>query len=380
MFVNIDDFRKRARRRLPRPLFDYIDGGADDERTLRANQADFGRYTFRPRVLVDVSRRDQSTTVLGERVESPLILAPTGFTGMFWPRAEVCAARAAAKKGMIYTLSTMSISSMEEVAAASSGPRWFQLYVWRDRQIVRSLIERARDAGYRALVITVDTPVLGRRERDVRGGLTLPPRVTARNVLDMARRFGWIRGVLANPRPTFGNFVGTPGVEHDAVSLAEFTTRQFSPGETWADIDWYRSVWRGPIALKGIMSAEDARLAVEHGVDAIIVSNHGGRQLDSLPSAIEVLPEIVDAVGDRAEVILDGGIRRGSDAVKAIALGAKACMMGKAFNYAVAADGQRGVETAIDLLRAEIDRTLALIGRPTLADLDRSAIRLRHRD
>jgi isopentenyl diphosphate isomerase/L-lactate dehydrogenase-like FMN-dependent dehydrogenase len=374
--VNIDDLRERARRRLPGPLFDYIDGGAEDEQTIRANQADFARYTFSPRVMVDVSRRDQSTTVLGERIASPLILAPTGFTGVFWPRGEVAAAQAAARKDVVFTLSTMSICSMEEVAEASRGPRWFQLYVWRDRDIVRSLVERARAAGYRALVITVDTPVLGRRERDVRSGLVIPPRLTVKNALDTLRRFSWLHGVLTNPRPTFGNFVGVPGVSHDAVSLASFTTEQFSPAVSWADLDWYRSIWPGPIAIKGIMSAEDARLAIEHGVEAVVVSNHGGRQLDALPSAIEVLPEVVDAVGGRAEVVLDGGIRRGADVVKAIALGARACMVGKAFNYGVAAGGRRGAEAAIEILRREIDRTLALIGRPTLADLDRSAIRI----
>jgi L-lactate dehydrogenase (cytochrome) len=377
MIVTIDDLRKAARRRLPRALFDYIDGGADDEVTLRANQADFRRYTFRPRVLVDVSNLDQSTTVLGIPVSSPLILAPTGFTGMFWPRGEAVAARAAGRKGVIFTASTMSVCTMEEIARAAAGPIWYQLYVWRDRGIVRSLIERARVAGYRVLVVTVDTPVLGQRERDVRRGLVLPPRITARNVLDTVRHVSWLRGVLTHPRPTFGNFVGTPGVQHDAVSLAGFTTKQFSPAIGWADMDWYRSIWQGPIAIKGILSAADARLAVERGIEGIIVSNHGGRQLDHAPSPIEVLPEIVDAVEGRADVILDGGIRRGSDVVKAIALGARACMIGKAFNYGVAAFGERGVELAIEILGKEIDRTLALIGRPSLAKLDRDAVRLR---
>src|SRR5688572_29864168 len=376
MLVSIDDFRERARRRLPRALFDYIDGGAGDEETLRANQADFARLTFRPKTLVDVGNRDQSTTVLGQPVAAPIILAPTGFTGMFWPRGEIAAARAAAEAGLIFTLSTMSICSMEDVAAASTGPRWFQLYVWRDREIVRSLIDRAKAAGYRALVITVDTPELGHRERDIRNGLTLPPRITPRNVLDMVRRVSWLGAVLRNPRPTFGNFVGVPGVEHDAVSLATFTTRQFSPSTTWKELDWYRSVWDGPIALKGILDPQDARIAVEHGVEAIVVSNHGGRQLDSVPSPIAVLPEIVDVVDGRAEVILDGGIRRGSDVVKALSLGARACMIGKAFNYAVAADGERGVRRATSMLTSEIDRTLALIGRPTIADLDRTALGL----
>lgn len=380
MIVNIEDLRAAARRRLPRALFDYIDGGAEDERTLRANHADFARYVFRPRVLVDVSRRDQSTTVLGERVASPLILAPTGFTGVFWPRGEAAAARAAGAKGLVFTASTMSICSMEEIAQAATGPLWYQLYVWRSRDVVRSLIERAKAAGYRALVVTVDTPVLGQRERDLRSGLVFPPRITVRNVLDSARRVAWLRAFLTHPRPTFGNFVGTPGVEQDAVSLAGFTTRQFSPAVSWADIAWFRSVWQGPMAIKGIVCAEDARLAVEHGVEAVIVSNHGGRQLDDAPSAIDALPEVVDAVAGRAEVILDGGIRRGSDVVKAVALGARACMVGRAFNYGVAAAGERGAALAIEILQQEIDRCLALIGRPTLADLDRSAVRLRHRD
>lgn len=376
MFVNIDDFRKAARKRLPRALFDYIDGGSDDERTIRANQADFARYTFRPRVLIDVGERDQTTTVLGQPITSPLILAPTGFTGVFWPNAEICAARAAAKAGIPFTLSTMSINSMEQVAeGAPSGLRWFQLYVWRDREVVRGLIERAQAAGFKALVITVDTPVLGHREKDQRAGLTLPPRITASNVLDTLPRLSWLKGLLSNPRPTFGNFVGTTSGQQDAISLASYTTQQFSPSITWKDLEWFRSVWSGPIAIKGVLDPEDGRLAVEHGLDAVIVSNHGGRQLDSAPSPISVLAEIVEAVEGRAEVILDGGIRRGSDVVKAIALGAKACMMGKAFNYAVSAAGQPGVERAISLLQTEIDRTLALIGRPRLADLDRSAVK-----
>jgi L-lactate dehydrogenase (cytochrome) len=377
MILTIDDLRAAARRRLPRALFDYIDGGAEDEVTMRANTADFQRYRFQPRALVDVSHRDQSTTVLGIPVASPLILAPTGFTGMFWPRGEAVAARAAGRKGVIFTASTMSICPMEEIAHAATGPVWYQLYVWRDREIVRMLIERAKAAGYRALVVTVDTPVLGQRERDVRSGLVFPPRITVRNVLDTLRRPSWLRGFLANARPTFGNFVGIPGVEHDAVSLAAFTTKQFSASITWADVEWYRTLWPGPIALKGILSAEVARQAVERGVEAIIVSNHGGRQLDHAPSPIEALPEIVDAVEGRAEVILDGGIRRGSDVVKAIALGARACMIGKAFNYGVAALGERGVELAIDILQKEIDRALALIGRPTLAQLDRTVVQMR---
>src|SRR5262245_47812111 len=240
MIVTIDDLRTAARRRLPRALFDSIDGGAEDEVTLRDNHAGFQRYRFRPRALVDVTRRDRSTTVLGIPIESPLILAPTGFTGMFWPRGEAVAARAAGQRGVIYTASTMSICPMEEIAEAATGPIWYQLYVWRDREIVRMLIDRAKAAGYRALVVTVDTPGLGQRERDVRSCLVLPPRITVRNVFDTLHRFSWLRGFLTNPRPTFGNFVGVLGADHDAVSLAAFTTKQFSAAITWADIDWYR--------------------------------------------------------------------------------------------------------------------------------------------
>jgi L-lactate dehydrogenase (cytochrome) len=374
--VNIDDLRKIARRKLPRAVFDYVDGGAEDEQTMRANQADFRRYSFRPRVLVDVSQRDQSTTVLGERIPSPLILAPTGLTGLLWPHGEVAVARAARRLGLIYTMSTMSVGTLEQVARAVSGPLWFQLYVWRDREITRSLVERARAAGYRALCLTVDTGVLGQRERDVRNGFTIPPRVTVQNVLDTIQKVGWIRRMMTVPQPTFGHFVNTEAVGKDAVSLAAFTTKQFDPSLTWADLDWFRSLWSGPLAIKGIMSAEDARIAVDHGVEAIVVSNHGGRQLDGLPSAISVLPEVVDAVGDRAEVILDGGVRRGGDAVKAVALGARACMIGRPVLYGLGAGGEAGVTRALEILMKEIDRALALIGRPNLADLDRSAIRV----
>lgn len=375
MIVNIEDLRQLAKRRLPKAIFDYVDGGAEDEYTLRANHLDFQHYTFNPRVLVDVSHRDLTTSVLGEPLSLPVILAPTGFTGVLAPRGEVLAARAAAMNGLIYTISTMSICSMDEVARETAGPLWFQLYVWKDREITRSLIERARAAGYRALVLTVDTPVLGLREKDVRNGLTIPPRITARNVVDTARRIGWLKGTIAHPKITFGNFVGTPGVEHDPVSIAAFTTAQFSPAVTWDDVDWFRSVWGGPLAIKGILSAEDAKRALDHGVEAIVVSNHGGRQCDYVPSALEVLPEIVEAVEGRAEVILDGGVRRGSDVVKAVALGARACFIGRAFNYGVAAKGQAGAEQAIEILRSEIDRCLALIGRPKITDLDRSALR-----
>ncbi|QRN95370.1 alpha-hydroxy-acid oxidizing protein [Archangium violaceum] len=377
MICNIEDLRQRARRRLPRAVFEYVDGGAEDEYTLGANRSAFERYLFRARALVDVSTRDQSTTVLGEKLATPLILGPTGLAGLVAPWGEVLAAKAAANKGALFTLSTMSICTIEEVAAAAPPPLWFQLYVWKDRGITRSLVERARAAGYRALCLTVDVQDMGNREKDRRNGFIVPPRVTLSNFLDVLRHLGWVMRMSRSPRATFGNFIETGALpKKDAVSVAGFTNRQFDPSVSWKDIEWLRSIWSGPIVLKGISCAEDARLAVEHGVQALIVSNHGGRQLDFLPGALDVLPEVVDAVEGRAEVILDGGIRRGSDVVKAIALGARACMVGRPFLYGLAHDGQAGVELSLDILSKEIDRTLALLGRPRLADLDRSALRL----
>ncbi|HYO51310.1 alpha-hydroxy acid oxidase [Archangium sp.] len=378
MIVNIEDLRKHAHRRLPRAVFDYVDGGAEDEYTMRANRLGFEKYNFHARALVDVSARDQSTTLLGEKLTTPVILGPTGLAGLVAPRGEILAARAAAKKGSIFTLSTMSVCSIEEVASAvpAPAPLWFQLYVWKDRGISKALIERAQAAGYRALCLTVDVADMGRRERDIRNGFTIPLRVTPSNVLDTLMHLGWVFQMLRVPRPTFGNFVGTGTVEkEDAISVASFTSKQFDPSVSWADLAWVRSIWKGPLLLKGISCAADARLAVEHGVEGVIVSNHGGRQLDFLPSAIDLLPEIVDAVEGRTELILDGGIRRGSDVVKAIALGARACMVGRPFLYGLATKGEAGVELMFDLLRTEIDRTLSLIGRPKLRDLDRSALR-----
>jgi L-lactate dehydrogenase (cytochrome) len=371
--VNISDLRLRARRRLPRFIFDYVEGGAEDEATLRANRLAFGRHAFRPRVLVDVGSIDPSTTVLGERLAMPVILAPCGLTGLLAPAGEILAARAAAAKGTISILSTMSVCSLEEVAAAVPHPMWFQLYVWKDRGVTRGLVERCRQAGYRALCLTVDVPVVGSRERDVRNGFTVPPRVTLANVLEVLRHPRWLLRMRRSPRATFGNFAGTAGAGgKDAVSLAAFATRQFDPSMTWADLDWLRSLWPGPLVIKGIATAEDARLAVEHGVQAIVVSNHGGRQLDGAPATLDVLPEIVEAVQGRAEVLLDGGIRRGSDVVKALALGARACLIGRPFLYGLASDGEAGAVLALDILRRELDRTLALIGCPRLDRLDRS--------
>src|SRR5919202_1291447 len=362
MIVNIEDLRVRARRRLPRAVFDFIDGGAEDEISLRANRTAFQRLTFRPRVLVDASRLDQSTTVLGQALATPLILAPTGLCGMAAPRAEVLAGRAASKCGIPFTLSSMAAVSIEDTMREAPGPHWFQLYVWRDRALTRSLVERAAAAGYRAMMVTVDVPVLGQRERDLRNGATIPPRITLKNAFDSAMKLGWLLGMARNPRIDFVNVAGSSArAEGGApLALAQFVNSQFDPSVTWKDLEWFRSTWTGPLIVKGIMAAEDARLCVESGVDAIVVSNHGGRPLDSVPASLGVLPEIADKVDGRMDVLFDGGIRRGSDVIKALALGAKACLVGRPYLYGLGAGGQAGAVKAVDMLRTEMARSMAL--------------------
>jgi L-lactate dehydrogenase (cytochrome) len=371
----IEDLRRIARRRLPRVVFDFVDGGALDEVTLRANRSDFQRVALAPRVLTDVSRRDASTTVLGQHIALPLIIAPTGLAGLLWRRGEVALARAAEAAGIPYCLSQMAACSIEEVAQATALPFWFQTYLFKDRGINEALLQRAARVGCRVLVVTVDTKVQGPRDRDVRNGFTVPPRLTLRSVLDMARRVRWLRGVALGPRVTFANLAGSVLDGDDIINIARFATQQYDYTLNWSDVDWCRVRWRGKLAIKGILTPEDARLAVEHGADALIVSNHGGRQLDGAPSALAVLPAVVDAVQGRAEVILDGGVRRGSDVLKALALGARACMAGRPFLYGLAAAGERGVAQAIGLLAGEIDNGLALLGRPSARTLDRTALR-----
>lgn len=378
MAINIDDLRRRARRRLPRALFDFVDGGGDDEWTVRENRAAFERITFRPRVLVDVSVRDQTTTVLGQPLASPIVCAPTGMPGLLWPRGEVKAAKAAARVGSIYTLATRATCSIEEVAEAVNGRLWFQVYVWQDRDVTRRLVERAAAVGAKAMFLTVDVQVVSQRERDLRNGFTVPPKITLRNALDTLRRIDWLRRMLTGPRITDRNFLGLSSRAggSDLVRLGGYVTGLHDPSVDWDDFRWFRSLWSGPLVVKGIMTAEDARKAVDLGADGVVVSNHGGRQLDYLPAAIEVLPEVVDAVGGRTEVLLDSGVRRGTDVVKAVALGARACLVGRPYLWGLASGGQAGVERALRILQTEVDRTLALIGRPTLADLDPSAVRL----
>jgi L-lactate dehydrogenase (cytochrome) len=375
--IAIDDLRRLARRRLPRAVYDFIEGGAGDELTVRRNRAAFERLLFEPRVLVDVSKREQSTVVLGERVATPVILSPTGMAGLSWPKGEVAAARGAHDAGTIYTLSTHSSCSIEEVSAGAPGPLWFQLYVWQNRELTRSFVERARAAGYRALLLTVDVQVISRRERDLRNGFTVPPRVTVRNVVDTLRRVGWVRRVLMGQRRlTLANLVGAPGAPRtDIVTLAGVANRQVDPSISWADLAWFRSLWSGPLLLKGVMTAADARRAAEHGIDGLVVSNHGGRQLDGTRATIEALPEIVDAVGNRMEVLLDGGVRRGADVVRALALGARAVMVGRPYLYGLATGGQAGVRRALEVLANEVDHVLALTGVPRVADLEPSLVR-----
>jgi L-lactate dehydrogenase (cytochrome) len=357
-------------------VFDFIEGGAGDELTVRRNRAGFERLTFRPRALVDVSKRDQSTTVFGQRLETPVMIAPTGMSGICWPRGEILAARAAKEAGTVFTLSTHASCSIEEVAREAPGLLWFQLYVWRNRDLTRSFVDRAQAAGYQALVLTVDVPVLATRERDLHNGFTLPPRLTVRNVLDALWHMGWMRRVLLGPKLTLANLVGAPGApDSSIITLGGVANRQFDASVSWKDLTWFRSLWPGPLLLKGVLSAEDARQAVEHGVEGVIVSNHGGRQLDGAPATIDVLPEIADAVQGKAEVFLDGGVRRGADVIKALALGARAVLIGRPYLYGLAAAGEVGVARVLELFKDEIEKILALIGVSKVTALDRSLIR-----
>ena len=371
--VNIEDLRRLALRRLPRGVFNYIDGGAEDEVTLRANADAFRRWNFAPRVLVDVAQVDLATTLLGRRLPIPLVLAPTGFTRMADPDGELAVARAAARAGIPFSLSTVATRSIEEVAQASPGPHWFQLYVLRDRGLVRELVQRAAAAGYAALMPTVDIPVSGRRERDVRRGFTLPPRLGLGTIADGLRHPGWTWRFLRSDPIEFSNVRdGSAGDGSTPLALSNLISTLFDPAFTWRDLAWLRETWEGPLVVKGIQTVADARLAVEHGCDAIVLSNHGGRQLDGAPPILDLVAPVVDAVGDRVAVICDGGIRRGGDIVKALALGATACMAGRAYLYGLGAGGEAGVNYAISLLTEEMERTMALLGCRSVAQLSRA--------
>jgi isopentenyl diphosphate isomerase/L-lactate dehydrogenase-like FMN-dependent dehydrogenase len=374
--LNIDELRLRARRKLPRAVFDFIDGAAEDEVTLRRNREAFDRYALLPRAAVDVSSIDLATTVLGQRLSAPLILAPTGLCGMATSRGEIPSARAASAAGVAWVASCMSSVALEEIVRDAPGDHWFQLYVWKDRAVTQALVERAAASGYRVLVVTLDVPVLGQRERDVRNGATIPPRITLNNAFGTLRCPSWLWSTWRGPRVTFAN-VTSPRASGglSPFALSPFVNSLFDPTVTWKDLAWMRRLWKRPLAVKGVMCADDARLAVEHGADAVIVSNHGGRQLDSAPGALDVLPEVVEAIGSRAEIILDGGIRRGTDMAKALALGARACMIGRPYLYGLGAAGQAGVADAIRILATELRRAMALMGCKRIADLGRACLR-----
>jgi isopentenyl diphosphate isomerase/L-lactate dehydrogenase-like FMN-dependent dehydrogenase len=376
-FVNIDDLRRAAKRTMPKAMFDYVDGGANGEWTQRRNQAEFERIMFDPRVLVDVSQRDQSTTVFGQRLETPIIVAPTGLTAIAWPNAELLAARAARRAGAGFSLSTFASASIEEIAATGVSPLWFQLYVSTDREWTHELVDRAQASGYQALAITVDTQIPSTRERNIRNGYQSPPRITLDNVVDFASHVGWLYRFLKGPRPALGNTQSVAALTAGQfVELGSRVARDLDPSVSWRDVDALRARWKGPMLLKGVVSTRDVARALDVGVDGFIVSNHGGRQLDYAPSSIEVLPEIVDACGGRAEVYLDSGVRRGSDIVKAIALGARAVLIGRACVYGLGANGGDGVDHVFRILKDEIDKCLALIGAPCLSQLGRENLRL----
>ena len=363
--------REIARRRLPRMVFDFCDGGAEDEITRRRNEDAFADWEFLPTPLNGTSARDQSILLFGERLSLPVLIGPTGLSGMLWPQGEVAAARAAAAAGTLYTMSHASTVAIEKLAQATSGPLWFQNFMYRDRGVTRAFAERAQAAGYRALVLTIDNQVLGQRERDLRNGFVIPPRVTWRSVADVARALPWALRMARAPI-TMANYVSE--ARKDIVSLGAYVAGLLDPTLNWKDVDWLRGLWRGPLLLKGVLHPDEARLAIEHGMDGIIVSNHGGRQLDTALPSIRALPAVADAVAGRMPVLLDGGVRRGSHVIKAIALGATACLIGRPHLWGLALGGEAGVAQVLEIFRRDIDRVLALGGWDGIDRVDLSVL------
>jgi L-lactate dehydrogenase (cytochrome) len=366
---SIDDLRQLARRRVPRAFFEYADSGSYTEQTFRANLADLEAIKLRQRVLVNVDERDLSTTILGTPAAAPIALAPIGLCGMEHGDGEILSARAAEAAGIPFTLSTMSICSIEDVAEAVTKPFWFQLYVMRDRGFIKELIQRAIRAKCSALVLTVDLQVLGQRHRDLRNGMTVPPRITVANVLDIATKPAWVLSILRGKRKTFGNLAGHVKGMDGIKSLAQWTNEQFDPRLNWKDVEWIRDLWPGKLIIKGILDVDDAKRAAKTGASAMVVSNHGGRQLDGAPSSIAMLPKIVDAVGSDIELMFDGGIRTGADILRALALGARSCMIGRAYIYGLGANGEAGVSKAIDILKKELDVSMALCGVKSIDEI-----------
>jgi L-lactate dehydrogenase (cytochrome) len=372
--LTVTDLRAAARRRTPRAVFDYTDGAAEAETSLRRAREAFQLVEFRPRVLRDVTAVDTTTSILGRPAALPLAFAPTGFTRMMHHQGERAVVRVAEAVGIPYALSTLGTTSIEDVAAAApAARRWFQLYVWRDRGAGKELVERAQAAGYEALILTVDVPVAGARLRDARNGLTIPPSLTLRTVLDAATHPSWWFNLLSTEPLEFASLTSSEG------TVAELINRMFDPSLTVRDLAWLRETWSGPLLVKGIQHVDDARMVVDAGADAVVVSNHGGRQLDRAATPLEVLPAVVEAVGDRAEVLLDGGVRSGADVAAAVALGARACLVGRAYLYGLMAGGERGVRRSVDILAAELVRTLQLLGADSLGGLEPAHVRLRQR-
>ncbi|QEK91199.1 alpha-hydroxy-acid oxidizing protein [Achromobacter insolitus] len=371
----VEDLRALAEKRVPRMFYDYVDVGSWTESTYRANTADFQRILLRQRVARDLSRRSVASTMVGQDVAMPVAIAPTGLTGMQHADGEILAARAAKAFGVPFTLSTVSICSIEDVAEGTDGhPFWFQLYVMRDRKFVQRLIERAAAAGCSALVVTLDLQISGQRHKDLKNGLSAPPRLTLLNLLNMAGKPRWCLGMLGTRRHTFGNIIGHVDGVDNMTSLAEWSSQQYDPALSWEDIAWIRRLWKGKLILKGIQDVEDARLAVASGADALIVSNHGGRQLDGAPSSIRALSAIAQAVGSDIEVHMDGGVRSGQDVLKAVALGAKGVYIGRAMLYGLGAMGEQGVARTLEIIRKELDLTMAFCGKTDIRDVDASIL------
>ena len=373
--TNIEDLRRMAQKRVAKAVFDYVDRGAYDEQTLRANRADLEALHFRQRVAIDVAERSTRSTMAGEPVAMPVAIAPVGLTGLNWADGEMLGARAAEKFGIPFTLSTMSICSIEDVAGAVAKPFWFQLYVFRDRGFAASLIERARAAKCSALVMTLDLQIQGQRHMDLKNGLTVPPRLTPGTLLDVMGKPGWVLNVLSGRRKSFGNLEGRIPDADSLTTLGQWIAGQFDPTLSWKDVEWVRKLWGGKLILKGILDAEDAKIAAATGVDAIIVSNHGGRQLDGTVSSIRALPEVVQAVGGRTEVWFDGGIRSGQDVLRALALGARGTLIGKAFAWGLGAMGEAGVTRALEIIHKELDVTMALCGLRDVKDASPAILR-----
>ncbi|MHA7968369.1 alpha-hydroxy acid oxidase [Rhizobium sp. CAU 1783] len=372
--LEISDLKRMAKRRVPKLFFDYADSGSYTESTYRANESDYARIKLRQRVLVDMSGRSLETTMIGETVKMPVALAPTGLTGMQHADGEMLAAKAAEEFGVPFTLSTMSICSIEDVASVTSKPFWFQLYVMRDRDFVLNLIERAKAAKCSALVLTADLQILGQRHKDLRNGLSAPPKLTPKHLYQMATRPRWCWNMLQTNRRTFRNIHGHAKSVTDLASLNAWTVEQFDPQLSWKDVEWIKERWGGKLIIKGILDTEDAKMAAATGADAIVVSNHGGRQLDGAHSSIAMLPRIVDAVGDKIEVHLDGGIRSGQDVLKAVALGAKGTYIGRPFLYGLGAMGKPGVTKALEIIAKEMDTTMALCGKRKITEIDSGII------